>query len=116
MPNKLETLINVRSKAALTTSMVMATESIYSDAGNTPDTNQDLTTTGANVDLEWIGRKFKSPSAATTYVSTMTLTLGTTGTPVGTLEAYVFTDDGESTSMPDAQLSGSEARLYLKQL
>ena len=109
MPNKLETRINVRSKAALTTAMVMATESIYSDAGNTPDTNQDFTTTGANADIEWIGRKFKSPSAATTFVSTITLTLGGTGTPAGTAEAYLFSDDGESTSMPSAQLTDTEA-------
>ncbi len=108
MPNRLITNINVRSKAALTTSFVMATESIYSDAGNTPDTNQDLTTTGGNADIEWIGRKFKSPSAATMYVSTISLTLGGTGTPAGTLAAYIFTDDGAVTSVPSVQLSGSE--------
>ena len=109
MPNRLETNINVRSKAALTTAMVMATEAIYTDAGNTPDTDQDFTTTGANADVEWIGRKFKSPSTATTFVSTVGLTLGGTGTPAGTAEAYLFSDDGESTSVPNAQLADSEA-------
>lgn len=109
MPNRFITNIPVRSKAALTTSMVMATEAIYTDAGNTADANQDFSTTGGAADREWMARKFKSPSTATTYVSTITLTLGGTGTPAGTAEAYLFSDDGGGTSVPSAQLTDSEA-------
>lgn len=111
MPNRIITNITVRDKAALTTSFVMATESIYADAGNTPDTDQEFSTTGGALDLEWIARKFKSPSTATTYVSTMgvTLRIVNTGALVGSVAAYIFTDDGETTSLPSTQLSDTDA-------
>lgn len=112
MANDVITSITVRSKSALTTNFVMATEEIYADSDNTPaaDPPQDFSTTGGNADREWMARKFKTPSVSHEWVSTIALTLGVTGSggnaPAGTLEAYIFTD---SSSLPDAQLSGSGA-------
>jgi hypothetical protein len=88
----------------------MATESIIdADTGNTPDANQDFSTTGGVADREWMARKFKTAALSNTTVSTVALTLGGTGAPAGTLEAYLYTDDGGATSLPDAQVSGSGA-------
>jgi len=109
MPNPIITPITVRSKAALTTGFVMATESIYADTGNTEDANQDFSTTGANADREWIARKFKTAALSSTTVSTIALILGGTGTPAGTVAASIYTDDGAATSMPSALVSGSGA-------
>lgn len=110
MLNPIITPITVRSKSALTTAFVMATNSIYADAGNTPDANQDFSTTGGSADREWMARKFKTPAQSFQWVSTVALTLGGTGTPAGTLEAYIYTDDGGgSSSLPSALLSGSGA-------
>lgn len=110
MLNPIITPITVRDKSALTTTFVMATEEIYADAGNTPDANQDFSTTGGNADREWMARKFKTPAQSSQWVSTVALTLGGTGTPAGTLEAYIYTDDGGGvSSLPNALLSGSDA-------
>ena len=110
MQNQVITPITVRTKSALTTTFVMATEAIVTDADNTPDANQDFSTTGANADREWMARKFKTPSISHQWVSTVSLTLGTTGAggnaPAGTLAASIYTDSG---GLPDALLSGSGA-------
>ena len=107
MPKRISTATEVRAKAALTTEYVMATESMYSDDGNTEDVNQDFSTTGGNADREWLARKFVPDMSG--YIATVAVILGKTGSPAGTIAAYIYTDDGESTSMPDAQVSGSGA-------
>ncbi len=106
MLNHIITPITVRTKSALTTKFVMAIEEIFADSDNTPDANQDFSTTGGNADREWLARKFQAPFVSHEWVSTIALTLGVTGTPDGTLAAYIFTDDS---GLPSAQLSGSGA-------
>lgn len=77
----------------------------YEDIANTEDTNIDLTSTGANEDTEWIARKFTAEYPG--YVESVTLKMGKTGSPAGTIEAYIYTDDGGSPSKPDAQRGGA---------
>lgn len=95
----------VREKAALTLVYVMSTISIYSDTGNTDDTTQDFTSTGANEDKEWMARKFIAGKRG--YISTIATKLGNTGTPAGSMYVEVYSDDGEATSMPSAKVSDS---------
>lgn len=99
--------VEVRAKSALTLAYVMSTTSIYSDTGNTDDTTQDFSSSGGNADREWMARKFVAEE--TGYISAITLKLGKTGTPAGTIYLEVYEDDGGATSMPDAKVSGSGA-------
>ncbi len=101
-------MVEVRTKAALTTSFVMATADLYLDADNTPDANQDFSTTGGAADREWLARKF-SPTLDG-WVSTIAATLGITGTPAAaTIYAEIYSDDGESASLPDAIVADEDS-------
>lgn len=100
-------MTDVRTKAALTTSFVMSVASLYADAGNTPDANQDFSTTGANADKEWLARKFTPTLDG--WVSTIAVTLGRTGSPAGTIYAEIYSDDGESASLPDAIVADEDS-------
>lgn len=93
---------DVRVKAALTTSFVMSVDDLYADSDNTPDANQDFSTTGDNADREWLARKFTPTLDG--WVSTIAMTLGITGTPAAaaTIYAEIYSDDGGSASLPDA--------------
>lgn len=97
----------VREKSALTLSYVLSTSSFYSDTDNTEDTKQDFSDTGGNEDMEWMARKFVASKSG--YISTIIVQLGKTGSPAGSIYMEVYTDDGESTSMPNAQVADSGA-------
>lgn len=79
------------------------------DTGNTADANQDFSTTGNNDDREWMARKFTAVN--TGRVCTVAWVLGKTGNPAGTMNAYIYSDDGGAPSIPDTQLAGASAAI-----
>jgi hypothetical protein len=78
----------------------------YSDTATTDDTDTDFTTTGGAADGEWYGRKFTAVN--TGKVQYAQLELADTGAPAGWIVAMIYSDDGGSPSVPDAQI-GSDS-------
>jgi len=80
--------------------VVLGAKLDVTDTGNTEDTDNDFTTTGAAVDGEWYARKFTATnSGAVGTVSNVRLKK--TGAPAGTCTLSIFADDGGGTSLPD---------------
>ena len=78
-------------------------EETYTDTGNTEDTEVDLSTTGGNDDQEWVARKFTATLAG--FVKSITVRMGKEGTPAGTLNAYIYTDN--TPTFPNAAAGGA---------
>lgn len=76
------------------------------DTGNTEDTDNDFTTTGADEDNEWMARKFTATNSGAVG-SVANMRLKKTGAPAGTTVAMIYSDD----SGPDEQIGGDSAAI-----
>lgn len=76
----------------------------FSDTANIDDTDTDFTTTGGAADGEWYARRFMAGN--TGKVQLARVELANFGVPAGTIRACVYSDDGGTPSMPDAQIGG----------
>jgi len=70
----------------------------------TDDTNNDFTTTGAGATEQYA---FKFTADRTAKLKSITVPLGKTGAPAGTILAYIYSDDGGAPSEPNAQIDGA---------
>ncbi|KKN55842.1 hypothetical protein LCGC14_0578330 [marine sediment metagenome] len=76
-----------------------------SESGFTNDTNRDFTTTGAGA-TERYAIKFSNTSNVAARIKSVTVRLGKTGAPAGTIAAWIYSDSAGS---PDAALSTASA-------
>jgi len=80
------------------------------DTGNTEDTDNDFTTTGAALDLEWMARGFTATNSGA--VGTVAnVRLKKTGAPAGTITLSIYSDDGGGPSGPLAQIGGASTAI-----
>lgn len=80
------------------------------DTGNTEDTDNDFTTTGADLDNEWMARKYTATNDGAVG-AVANVMLKKTGAPAGTIVATIYSDDGGGTSVPLAQIGGASAAI-----
>ncbi len=104
--------IVLRDYAALTATYVLAGDNTYSDTGNTGDTNNDFTSTGANLDGEWYARSFVAANGGFVGQATNCV-FGKTGAPAGYLCAAIYSNSG---GRPDAQIGGDSEKILATSL
>jgi len=76
------------------------------DTGNTEDTDNDFTTTGADLDFENMARKFTATNSGAVGAIT-NIRLKKTGAPAGTIHAEIYSDSGG----PSVQIGGASATI-----
>ena len=91
------TSLEVRAKSLLTTGWVSGKASPITDSGNTPDTDQDFTSSTGTADKKRLARKFTATT--TSGIISVTVTLGKTGAPAGTIKMAIYTDSSSFPSL-----------------